>query len=719
MDILTTIYVLLFYQAAHCMSEYSITIQGLHCANCSAQVEKYLVDAGARSVFVDLEAEQAFFEYSDAGDIPELVAGLDKIGFPSQLTLEAETNKNSTLLYWTIFCIALTVPLMAPMFVHIPFLHNPYVQLFLATPVFIFAMYYFGTSALHSLKRKSANMDVLISMGVLAAFSYSLIGLLLSLGPQYLFFETAAAITTFVLIGNIIEKFSFRKTSAALKELATLQDISAKRLTFTSTGSEVIEETHSNSIIIDDILLLNDGSRIPVDGIIEEGHLFIDESMLTGESLPVEKTVGDLVIGGALVVQGSGKIRANAVGSDSALARIISLVREAQNSRPAIQKLGDRISAIFVPVVVAISVLTFCISLYFIGIGFQESLLRAIAVLVIACPCAMGLATPTAVSVALGRGAKNGILFKSSEAIENLASVQAVLFDKTGTLTTGEFSISIKYHEDEERKNIDAILYSLEQRSNHPIARSIVAFLEGETSTIPMTEIIEEKGVGISGKTTDGSSYRVGSKKILSTQPKNQTDIYMTKNEKIVAEISIKDSLRADAIETVQSLKALGLHTALVSGDSQHKVAEVAERTDCDTFLAEQSPAQKLAVITNKAQSEHFAYVGDGVNDAPALARAPIGIALSDATQVAIESASVIITSNLLLRVPDAIALSKSTLRVIKQNLFWAFFYNILAIPLAAAGMLTPMVAALVMAFSDILIIGNSLRLKTMRISSK
>ena len=694
------------------MTEYAIAIEGLHCANCSREVEKNLIAAGARSVFVDLGNEQATFELDDTAVIDSILDQLSKIGFPATL-LSNDVDRSSRLLPWTIFCAVLTVPLMVPMFVTVPILESGLTQLVLATPVFLFAMAYFGKSALLSLQRRSSNMDVLITLGVFSAYTYSLSGLLLELGSDYLFFETASAITTFVLVGNVIEKYSFSKTSSALQELVALQEVPA--LVLDSQGNT--ERIDAKQVQASDSLQLNEGSRIPADGTLLKGSLFADESIVTGESAPVEKMVGDQLIAGSLVLQGTGVMQATAVGAASTISRMISLVRSAQNSRPEIQKLGDTVSSIFVPIVLCISLATLIVSWFFLDIGFQSSILRAIAVLVISCPCAMGLATPTAVSVALGRGARSGVLFKTSEAIENLSHISSIVFDKTGTLTTGSFTVTLKAYESDQVTHITAVVRELEKHSDHPIARSLLEQLEDTTTQISFDSIEEKKGLGVFGTTAAGDVYAIGSRRILSTPPATQTaDLYLTLNGEAVAEILITDTLRPEANKICTALREQGLELMLLSGDREQKVSDIAAKLGATTYWAEQTPEEKLAIISEQAKQSHFAYVGDGINDAPALARAPISIALSDATQIAMESSSVVLTAGTLERLPLAISLSQKTLRIIKQNLFWAFFYNVLAIPLAACGLLTPMVAAFTMAFSDVIVIGNSLRLKSLKL---
>lgn len=699
------------------MADYAIAVSGLHCANCARNVEKELIDQGASSVFVDLANEQAFFHYPATADVNQLLTALTATGYPAKL-LPQNAKGTSHLQYWLLFCVVLTAPLMLPMFYTVAFLEQAWVHWLLATPVYLFSLFYFGRSALGSLKRKSANMDVLIMIGISAAYWYSVVGIIFDLGANFLFFETASAISTFVLLGNYIERQSIKKTSAALQELASRQDVKALRIVAPDTGSEY-ETIAISEIQLDDILLLQEGAQIPTDGVLLSGSVSADESLLTGESAPIEKELGSTLIGGSIVSYGSGTMSATSLGANSVLAKIVALVRNAQNSRPAIQKLGDAISAIFVPAVLAISCITFFCCFFLASVSLSESLLRAIAVLVISCPCAMGLATPTAVSVALGRSARNGVLFKSSEAIENLSRITSLWFDKTGTLTTGNFSIDLKAENGFSKETLSNLLYSIELHSQHPIAQSIVRELKHEAKEIDLHDVKELKGYGMQARFEDGDTITIAAARnvaLSSETSQSEGDILIKKGDVLIGSLFIHDTVRNDTVQAAELLHKEQLSLAVVSGDRETKVAEVARAIGAMQYFAEQTPEEKLALINEKAKTEIFAYVGDGINDAPALAKAPIGIALADASTIAVESAQVVITSDKLVKIPEAINLSRVTLRIIKQNLFWAFFYNVLAIPLAALGFLTPMVAAFTMAFSDVIVIGNSLRLRSMKL---
>lgn len=486
-------------------------------------------------------------------------------------------------------------------------------------------------------------------------------------------------------------------------------------------GKEIIEEIPYTAIHPGALIQVNTGDKVPVDGEIYAGQASLDEALLTGESMPAEKTIGSKVIGGTIVLKGNFRMRAEAVGNETVLSRIIELVKKAQQEKPEIQKLGDRISAIFVPVVLGISVLTFFVSIYAFQIDVKQALMSSIAVLVISCPCAMGLATPTAVMVGIGRAAKKGILIKGGSTLETLAGIKQMLFDKTGTLSTGELRIQqIKTYGDRQQDDIKNILIQLENHSSHPIAKSIVRELGNETKgNYPLSDIQEEKGLGMSARDASGNSYFLGSYNSLNDSSiSNRHSIYLTCNKVLIAGIDLEDQMKSDVPSTMDELKKQGIQTILVSGDLKEKCAAFASKAGITSVYGELLPEQKLHLLKELNKSGTTAMIGDGINDAPALAEAAVGISLGNATQVAIGTAQVVLLqpdkTELVL---DAYLISKHTLKTIKQNLFWAFAYNVVAIPLAAMGMLNPMIGALSMAFSDVIVIGNSIRLKTKKLN--
>lgn len=703
----------------------TLNVEGMDCSSCALGITKSLTKLGLKDVNVNFATGEAVFKEDKAIELTSVVSNIEGLGYKVINSKKEETGKRA----WTkveklfYFSLLFTVPLFLHMFLPFHFLHHPLVQLGLSIPVVIVGMYHFGKSALGSLRSGVPNMDVLITIGAGSAFVYSLAGTIMYYGmpevSNFLFYETAATIITLVLLGNVIEHRSVKQTTTAIKDLSALQEGKAK-LVVIKDGKEEIEETDIEQIIKYDVVVVNTGDRIPVDGEVVSGNASVDESMLTGESIPAEKAIGDAVTGGTILVSGNIRVRAKKVGKETVLAHIIELVKNAQNTKPSIQKLGDKVSAVFVPAVVGIAVLTFVISYYAAGLTLQNSLMHSIAVLVISCPCAMGLATPTAVMAGLGRAAKKGILIKGGQTLEEFAQVKKVVFDKTGTLTTGKFSIKkvVSYNGTEEQKIID-LLYALEKNSSHPIAKSLVENLKSKAANVMVSDVKEEKGSGISASDKEGNVIKAGSFRIAENQAENKThNIYLTINGKLAGAVDLEDEIQPYAKEAIGLLNGAGIETIMLSGDKKERCEELATKLGIKKVYSEQSPAQKLEIVEQLSQATKIAMVGDGINDAPALAKAQVGISLSNATQVAVQSAGIILLgSSGMKQLYEALLVSKHTLITIKQNLFWAFFYNVIAIPIAAFGFLNPMVGALSMAFSDVIVIGNSIRLKTKKLS--
>jgi Cu+-exporting ATPase len=597
------------------------------------------------------------------------------------------------------------------MFLPFEWLRHPYVQLGLALPVYGLGMRHFGGSAWSSLKTGIPNMDVLVTLGSTAAFFYSLTGTVMALGPDYLFYETAATIITLILAGNVLEHRSVKRTSAAIDALANLQPDKSKRL----TPEGEVERVPVDEVQVADTLVVNTGDTIPTDGEVLEGRGWVDESMLTGESEPLEKRNGAKVTGGTLLQDGNLTMMVTAVGQQTVLSKLIELVRRAQSHQPHIQRLGDKVSAYFVPAIVVIALGTFGVSWFVLEVGLQAALLRSIAVLVIACPCAMGLATPTAVMVGLGRAARQGILIKSGRSLEQWVQARHIVFDKTGTLTTGAFKLrGIALYNGAGEAEIRGVVKALEQRSSHPIARSLTQAID-ERPEGEWQEVTESKGLGMQGVDAQGRRWQLGSGRVLSGAEQGempQHALYVTRDGELVAGIDLDDEERTDAQAAVAFFNQIGVQTHLLSGDSREKCQRTADRLGIKSVHAEQKPEEKLRFIEQCSADGGVAMVGDGINDGPSLSRADVGVSLGGGTDVAVQSADVVLMQDELSRLPEAFRMSRHTLMTIKQNLFWAFAYNIVAIPLAAAGYLNPMVAALSMAFSDVMVIGNSLRLR-------
>ena len=693
-----------------------LAIQGMTCANCALGIKKHLGKKGVQQVQVNFATSEATFNKDRNYNTKDVISLINKLGYKANMiTDEVESPGLSSIEKKFFFTLIFTLPLFSHMFLPKEnFLQNAFVQFFLCLPVFFVGVWHFGKSAYSSLKTGLPNMDVLILMGSSAAFFYSIYGWVLFYGTEqshhYLFFETTATIITLVLLGNVLEHRSVKQTTTAIRELSEIKTGLAKR----EVNGE-IEETAFDEIKVNDILIINMGDKIPVDGKVVWGTALIDESMLTGESIPVTKEMDETVIGGTIVKSGSIKMRATSVGDDTLLSQIIELVKNAEDNKPDIQSLGDKVSGIFVPIVLLIAILTFFISHYVFGVLLTDAFLRSIAVLVISCPCAMGLATPTAVMVGIGRAAKKGILLKGGGTLEKLASVKSIVFDKTGTLTTGEFSIKqIKVVEGEEMF-VKSIIYNLEKHSSHPIAQSLVNGLQEEAKSLEFEKIKEEKGIGISA-IYKGDKYQIGSGRLLK-ENNNEYDLYLLKNNKVIGFIDIEDELKKDAKTVIEKVREIGIQPILLSGDKAKKCADLSEKLNFLEVYSEQLPIEKLEKIKQLVNKNPTAMFGDGINDAPALAQATVGISISNATQVAIQSADVILLNkNELSQLPKALQVARHTLLTIKQNLFWAFAYNIVAIPIAAMGFLNPMWGALFMAFSDVIVIGNSIRLKYKKI---
>lgn len=696
-----------------------LRVEGMTCTNCASSVERFLARKGLKDVVVDYATGEVRFSEGENGiKEQEVIEGINKLGF--RVVAEEDTEPWFTLERKVVFSAAFTLPLLAGHLLmaaglHIQLLETPWMQFLLAAPVYALGFSYFGKSAWSSLKGGVPNMDVLIFLGSTAAFLYSLTGWFLQ-EPNYIFFETSATIITLVLLGNLLEHRAVKKTTSAIEELARLQPRKARKI----MASGAIVSVDYEEVEAGDSLQVNEGDNVPADGKVVAGNVLVDESVLTGESLPVEKKNGDTVIGGSLVLGGNFRMLVSAAGAEATLGRMIELVKAAQREKPSIQRLADRISAIFVPLVVGIAVLTFIVSWFILGIPFSEALMNSVAVLVISCPCALGLATPTAVTVGVGRLAKNGILVKGAQTIERFAQIRQFVFDKTGTLTTGSFRLkNIKYHHGDPEET-DQFIFQLEQHSSHPVAHSLVAAFHERvrSSASKLAEIKENKGVGMEAVDASGMPVLLGSYQVARALTKDDThDLYLVRGNTLLATLDIEDEIREDARDLVAYLKQNHFKPILLSGDKKEKTAVVADAIGIKDYYYRHSPEEKLERIAALSAVFPTAMIGDGINDAPALARADLGISISGGTQAAIQSAQVVLLNGNLHQLRQALVISGATLLTIKQNLFWAFAYNLIAIPMAAAGFLNPMWAAFFMAFSDVIVIGNSLRLRTKKIA--
>jgi Cu+-exporting ATPase len=737
-------------------------VDGMTCANCALTISKYLEKEGLKNVKANPASGEVLFDLIENTDTSKLEKGLESLGYQvaernGVSAKPVEKKKMNRFLRYVLLCAPFTLILMLHMFekwIHIHWLMNPWVQLGLCIPVYVIGMSFFGRSAWKSVRNGMPNMNVLVAVGATAAFVYSLYGTLTGQAEQYLFYETAATIITLVFLGNYLEDASVEQTQRALNSLAKSQKVMANMIAFDDHHHEQIFPVENTVLHVGDLILIKSGEQIPADCKILWGEATVNEAIITGESLPLTKKQKDQLIGGSILIDGTVKAQVTATAKDSVLSNIVNLVKQAQGEKPPVQQLADKISAIFVPIVLGIALVTLAAN-WIILKEFTPALMRSIAVLVIACPCAMGLATPAAIAVGLGRAAKNGVLFRNAKSLELFKNITQVVFDKTGTLTTGNFvladwkivngewtetnaesaignrqpaneyatagNIVMKaetgtHHSLLTTHEFQRIVYSLEKYSNHPIAACIAS--SWKTNKDERWASIEEiKGFGMKAVTKEGVEWIAGSYKAAATETSDEThNVYVLRNGKLVGWVDVKDEVRAEAKTIVQYLKSKNIKTILLSGDRKTKSEAIAKQLGIDEVIAEQTPEQKLEVIERLNKITPTAMVGDGINDAPALAKATIGISLSEASQVAMQTADVVLMNHGLKNLPLSLGLGKHTFITIKQNLFWAFFYNIIAIPVAAFGLLTPTFGALVMGLSDVVLAINSVRLFVKRV---
>lgn len=689
----------------------------MSCTNCALSIHKYLEQKGLSNVQVNFIGGDVSFDLNGNASSADIAQGIEQLGYHVVRPGQDQARKKRKWLHnhWRrfLFCMVFTAPLLLTMlpFLHLHALMNPYVQLALTIPVFIAGMDFFGRSALKSIRKGIPNMNVLIAMGSTAAFVYSLYGIVTGQPEQYMFFETTAAIITLVFFGNWLEDKSVEMTQAELRKLAVTQKVMANMIAYDDQHNEHIFPVESTALHVGDLLLIKSGEQVPADCKILWGEASVNEAIITGESLPVTKTMNDRLIGGSLLESGTVKVYVTAVGDDTVMSNILRLVKEALAEKPPVQQLADKISAVFVPVVVGIALVTLAGNYFLADQSFSASLLRSIAVLVIACPCAMGLATPAAIAVGLGRAARSGVLFRNARSLEIFKDIRQIVFDKTGTLTTGSFRIAGFHCTGIEETEFKALCYSLEKYSNHPIARCIASEWKTKNET-RWAAINEVKGVGMQATDKAGNTYLAGSYAVATAHTQDPShSIYILRNNTLLGWIDLADDIRPEAKAVIALLKTKGITPIMLSGDRREKCQQVAAQLGIEQVYAEQTPEQKLAVIDQLNAQQPTAMVGDGINDAPALAKATVGISLSQATQVAMQSAQVVLVNHGIRQLPLSLGLGRHTYITIQQNLFWAFCYNIVAIPVAAFGYLSPAFGALFMGFSDVVLAVNSIRL--------
>ncbi|MBS4063443.1 MAG: cadmium-translocating P-type ATPase [Chitinophagaceae bacterium] len=694
-------------------------VEGMTCANCALTISKYLEKEGLKNVNANPVSGEVIFDANGKNGFETIEKGIESLGYRVAEKNGVSTRKvtkepMNKYLRYVLICAPFTLILMLHMFekwIHIHWLMNPWVQLSLSLPVYIVGMSFFGRSAIKSIRNGMPNMNVLVAVGATAAFFYSLYGTLTGQAEQYMFYETAATIITLVFLGNYLEDASVMQTQRALNSLAKSQKVMANMIAFDEHHHEQIFPVENSVLHVGDLILIKSGEQVPADCKILWGEATVNEAIITGESLPITKQQKDNLIGGSILVDGIVKAQVTATAKNSVLANIVNLVKQAQGEKPPMQQMADKISAIFIPIVLVIAAGTLIVNWVLLQ-EFTPALMRSIAVLVIACPCAMGLATPAAIAVGLGRAAKNGVLFRNAKSLELFKNITQVVFDKTGTLTTGNFRIDHwKAENVESEESVKRIVYSLEKYSNHPIAKCIAGAWKVKDD-IRWASIEEIKGYGMKAISKEGDVFIAGSYKAAAHITKDEShNVYVLKNDQLIGWVDVKDELRTEAKTVVSYLHSRNIKTILLSGDRKQKTERIAKELGIDEVIAEQSPEQKLQTIAALTATTPTAMVGDGINDAPALAKATIGISLSDASQVAMQTADVVLMNQGLKNLPLSLGLGKHTFLTIKQNLFWAFFYNIIAIPVAAFGLLTPTFGALVMGLSDVVLAINSVRL--------
>ncbi|HIG97721.1 MAG TPA: copper-translocating P-type ATPase [Candidatus Aenigmarchaeota archaeon] len=708
-----------------------LVIKGMHCANCAGTITKKLLKTkGVTRAEVNFATEKAVVEFNGITE-NAIISSIEQAGYKADLdSKKPPKNEANNMKKMLFFSLLLAVPaLLISMFVmELPY--KGWLLLALATPVQFIAGYSFYEGAWSALKNRTSNMDTLIAIGTSVAYFYSVF-VLLSDPMGELYFEVAAVLIALVILGKYLEANAKGKTSEAISKLIRL---SPKKAHIIRNGKEITISV--DDVRVGDIIIVKPGEKIPVDGIIVSGSSSVDESMITGESLPVGKKVGDMVVGATINKFGTFNFKALRIGADTTLSKIIKMVEEAQGSRAPIQRFVDRISSVFVPVVIMLSIATFAAWYFLFGATFSFALVAAVAVVVIACPCALGLATPTAIIVGTGKGAQHGILIRNGEILETASKVNAIIFDKTGTITKGEPNVTdIIAHDD---KALLKIAASLEKKSEHPLAQAILKKAkEMHIQLANVTHFRAVAGYGIEG--------HLGNKKVLlgniglmkknrikistssvkemqALENDGKTVVLLAENKIVTGMIAIADVVRDSSKEAIGKLKTMGIDIYMITGDNERTAKAIAKQVGIEHVFSEVRPDEKAGYVRKLQKKFKVAMVGDGINDAPALAQADVGIAMGSGTDIAMETGGIILMKNDLCDVPTALKLSRMTLSKVKQNMFFSLIYNVLGIPVAAGALytfgilLSPIIAGGAMAMSSVSVVSNSLLLKMKKI---
>lgn len=738
------------------MKKYNFPVEGMTCASCVARVEKIINKFnGVNNVSVNLANESVTFESDIPVDIKSIADAVDEYGYKLKIEYPKENNNSDiptkeivdeyyeNLKSDLIIAIIFTLPVfLISMLMDFHFFHQLWalssdythkVLLILTTPVIFISGKRFYKVFLRNLRHFSFEMNSLVAIGTGAAYGYSVLATLFPFeflknnSLPHVYFETAGTIIVLILVGKLLEHRAKRKTNEAIKKLIELKPKTARVLFNEIEKIISISDLQPNNIVV-----IKPGEKIPADGIIVWGYSSVDESMISGESLPIEKSVEDKVIGGTINLNGTFNFRVTDIGDNSVLGQIIRLVENAQASKPPIQKLVDKIASVFVPTVIIIATITFIYWLIFSSSNsFNIALVNFVSVLIVACPCALGLATPTAIIVGSGLGAFNGILIRNGESLEAAKKISTIIFDKTGTITEGKPVLSEILTIDIEENELIKFAASLENKSEHPLAKAIVDYSKQKNLTLNNPETFSTySGFGIAGF-VENKNVIVGNNNLLkefsiNIKPNSnienflssgRTIVYVVIEDELKGLLAIEDKLKETSFFAIEQLKKLKIKTIMLTGDNKQIASKIAKEVGIDNFEAEVLPNKKAEIVKKfQNENEFVAMVGDGINDSPALAQADISFSIGTGTDIAIETSQITLVNGNLISVVKAINLSKNTISIIKQNLFWAFVYNIILIPMAASGNLNPMIAALAMSLSSVSVVSNSLRLKKKKI---